>query len=154
SAPSSSPPSKRTNDAPVSRVSRTARNAAFAPSATCRATQRASSMSSRIAALLGIVAWTSSALAQEEVDVTTAPAQPEAQAYAEPPPPPPPTSPFTIEAGPLPIEFHGYASQAYVVSSHNNVYNVESKGGSFHLTEVALNASSQVTERTRIVLQL
>lgn len=101
------------------------------------------SSKARLIALLAATLVTAPAWAQE--------APP---ALAAPEAPPPPTSPFTLDIGPLPVEFHGYVNQAYVKSDHNRYYHTESREGSFHLTEAALNAAAQVTDRTRIVVQI
>jgi hypothetical protein len=59
-----------------------------------------------------------------------------------------------IDTGPLPIEFHGYASQGYAISDHNNYYLSNTNRGTFRLTDAALNAAAQVTDKLRIVMQV
>ena len=110
-------------------------------------------MSSRLqwATLAGCLTLSVTALAQEQEGDEPAPPP---EAGTPPPTPAETTTGFGFEVGPLPIEIHGYASQGFVISDHNNYYASESGKGSLRLTEVALNATSQVTERTRIVLQV
>ncbi len=103
-------------------------------------------MSSRLQALAfaGAMVVSATGWAQDESPVT--PPEPVVDAA--------PATGFTLDVGPLPIEFHGYASQAWVKSDRNQYYTTESADGTFHITEAALNGAVQVTDRTRIVLQL
>lgn len=99
-----------------------------------------------------------SAAAQEpptvEAPAVEADAQPGVQADVQPDAPPEPAPAFVADVGPLPIEFHGYASQGFVASDHNNFFLNNSKHGSARFTDVALNASTQVTDKLRFVVQI
>lgn len=53
----------------------------------------------------------------------------------------------------LPIETHGFVSQGFILSSHNE-YLAKSKGGSFEYSEAALNFTNQVTPSLRLGFQL
>ncbi len=55
--------------------------------------------------------------------------------------------------GQLNLQFHGFASQGFLVSVHNN-YLARSTHGSFEMTEVALNLTSQPLDDLRIGIQL
>jgi hypothetical protein len=55
--------------------------------------------------------------------------------------------------GQLNLQFHGFASQGFIVSVHNN-YLARSTQGSFEMTEVALNLTSQPLDDLRIGIQL
>jgi hypothetical protein len=51
------------------------------------------------------------------------------------------------------IEIHGFASQGWLISTKNKFYG-PTKGGSFEFAEVALNVTTQLTEKLRAGLQL
>lgn len=52
------------------------------------------------------------------------------------------------------LQFHGFATQAFVVSSHNNYLGMDTCNGSAGWTEAALNVNDQVTEKLRVGIQL
>jgi hypothetical protein len=52
------------------------------------------------------------------------------------------------------LEFHGFFSQGYVKTSHNEYLVDRSQHGSFDLNEAALNASWQATDRLRLFTQI
>jgi hypothetical protein len=51
------------------------------------------------------------------------------------------------------IEFHGFVSQGFLVSTENN-YLADSEGGSFQFSEVGLNATVELSDELRAGLQL
>jgi hypothetical protein len=104
--------------------------------------------------LICVVA-SSAAYAQEEApDTTPPPETPTAVSAEAVMAPPPPVAAPVFDTGPLPVEFHGYASQGYVISDHNNYYLSNTNRGSARLTDAALNATAQVTDKLRIVMQI
>lgn len=52
------------------------------------------------------------------------------------------------------LQFHGFATQAFLVSSHNNYLAMDTRNGSAGWTEAALNVNDQVTDKLRIGIQL
>jgi hypothetical protein len=71
-------------------------------------------------------------------------------------------SSFASEAGavelgrpgePLSLEAHGFVSQGYIVTSHNN-YLARSTSGSFEFAEIGLNFTGHLTDKLRLGLQL
>lgn len=55
--------------------------------------------------------------------------------------------------GDFPVDVHGFVSQGFLKSTHNN-YLAETTGGSFEFTEVGLNVTKSVTDELRIGIQL
>ncbi len=53
----------------------------------------------------------------------------------------------------LEIHFHGFASQGYMHSTANN-YRMKTEDGTFNMTEIGFNISTNLTERFRIGMQL
>lgn len=52
------------------------------------------------------------------------------------------------------FQIHGFASQAYITTSDNNVFGNSDNGGSFGLTEAGLNASARPLPRLQISAQV
>ena len=52
------------------------------------------------------------------------------------------------------IEVHGFASQGWMISTGNNFLTNTRRGGSFELTEFAINASTNLTDDVRIGAQM
>lgn len=52
-----------------------------------------------------------------------------------------------------PVEMHGYVSQGYLLSSHNN-YLAQTEAGTTEFNEIAINASTDLSEKLRVGLQL
>lgn len=52
------------------------------------------------------------------------------------------------------LRIHGFASQAYIATSANNVFGHTDKGGDFGLTELGLNASLQPLPRLQVSAQM
>lgn len=52
------------------------------------------------------------------------------------------------------FQIHGFASQAYIATSDNNVFGHSDNGGSFGLTEAGLNASARPLPRLQISAQV
>ena len=52
------------------------------------------------------------------------------------------------------LQVHGFASQAYMATSDNDVFGNSDKGGSFGLTEAGLNASARPLPRLQISAQV
>lgn len=61
--------------------------------------------------------------------------------------------PLTAQAQ-EPVEFHGFASQAFLWSHHNKYLAPDANKGSFQYNEVGLNAISQLTDNLRVGIQL
>src|SRR5690349_660960 len=58
------------------------------------------------------------------------------------------------ELSDLPLEIHGFASQGFLFSSHQNNYLAKSSRGSFEYTEVGLNFTKPLSDRLRLGLQI
>jgi hypothetical protein len=52
------------------------------------------------------------------------------------------------------IQIHGFATQAFVVSSYNNYLGMDTRTGAPSWTEAALNVNDQVSEKLRVGIQL
>lgn len=52
------------------------------------------------------------------------------------------------------IQIHGFATQSFAVSDHNNFIGMDTSQGSTDWTEAALNINDQVTEKLRVGVQL
>ena len=52
------------------------------------------------------------------------------------------------------LQIHGFASQAYITTSDNDVFGNSDKGGSFGLTEAGLNASMRPLPRLQVSAQV
>jgi len=52
------------------------------------------------------------------------------------------------------LQFHGFATQALVATSHNNFLGIDSRNVSAGWTEAALNVNDEVTDKLRVGLQL
>ncbi|MCE7915152.1 MAG: hypothetical protein DYH15_10845 [Nitrosomonas sp. PRO4] len=52
------------------------------------------------------------------------------------------------------LQFHGFASQAYITTSDNDVFGNSDNGGSFGLTEAGLNASMRPLPRLQVSAQV
>ena len=52
------------------------------------------------------------------------------------------------------LQFHGFAVQAFLVSSHNNYLAMDTRNGSAGWTEAALNVNDQVTDKLRVGIQI
>jgi hypothetical protein len=52
------------------------------------------------------------------------------------------------------LQFHGFATQALVATSHNNYLGMDTRNLSADWTEAALNVNDQVSDRLRVGLQL
>ena len=113
-------------------------------------------MSSRVAVLttFALLGFAGRARAQGDAAADTPSAPPEPMVAPAAPVSAVVATPFTLDVGPLPVEFHGYATQGFAISDHNNYYTLNSNHGSLRFTEVAVNATAQVTERTRVVVQV
>lgn len=61
-----------------------------------------------------------------------------------------------LQAPELPwgLQFHGFASQAYITTSDNDVFGNSDQGGSFGFTELGLNASLRPLPRLQISAQM
>lgn len=55
---------------------------------------------------------------------------------------------------PADLQFHGFASQAYITTSDNDVFGNSDSGGSFGLTEAGLNASMRPLPRLQVSAQV
>jgi hypothetical protein len=51
------------------------------------------------------------------------------------------------------VQVHGFLSQGFVYSGQNNFLTMDTSHGSFHLTDGALNVSSQITDNFRVGAQ-
>lgn len=52
------------------------------------------------------------------------------------------------------IDIHGFISQGYSISSHNNYLNMKTSDGSYEMNEAAVNFSTKITDRLHGGLQL
>ena len=52
------------------------------------------------------------------------------------------------------LQIHGFATQGFIFSSHNNYLTMNSSAGSFQWTEGALSVSDKVTDKLRVGIQV
>ena len=52
------------------------------------------------------------------------------------------------------VQVHGFGSQGFVYTNDNNWLSMNTSAGSFAMTDGAVNASSQITDRFRVGAQL
>lgn len=60
---------------------------------------------------------------------------------------------FSFTIGGRPVQIHGFVSQGFGYSNHNNYLTMKTNRGSFDMTDVGVNASIQLTDRFRIGAQ-
>lgn len=58
-----------------------------------------------------------------------------------------------IKVGDKEIQVHGFFQQGFLVSSGNNVLTMDTRGGSFAMTDGGLNVSSRLTPKLRVGMQ-
>jgi hypothetical protein len=126
-----------------------------------------------------LVAWGSSAAAQEQTPPAETPSAEGVSQSASPipdvidvSPPPPPSatsapdsrvpatrvsdgidSPSSPSATSRPTEIHGFASQGFMVTSGNDYLVADSKNGSFQLSEVGVNLTKEISDKLRFGAQ-
>ena len=62
--------------------------------------------------------------------------------------------PLMAQFGLEKIDIHGFANQGYVYSGDNNYLNMNTVKGSYEFNEVAINFSTNITDRLRAGIQL
>ncbi|HEY3936154.1 MAG TPA: hypothetical protein VGL97_01885 [Bryobacteraceae bacterium] len=59
-----------------------------------------------------------------------------------------------FEVAGLPTDIHGFVSQGFAVSNHNNYLTMKTRDGSFALTDGGINVSSRISDKFRVGAQL